>query len=99
MPHKWIPALAAAGVALAAPAAAELAIDGVDEALEQNIRAFTALDDEACDAEDWLIRRRSRTLRDEVRNRETEQRLYATPLLWGAVQVGVSFDIFFGQTG
>ena len=50
MPRKWVPALAAvAGVALTAPVAAELVIDGVDEALERNIRAFIALDDEPCE--------------------------------------------------
>ncbi|MEJ2275177.1 MAG: autotransporter assembly complex protein TamA, partial [Woeseiaceae bacterium] len=69
MPHNWIPTLSVviAGASLAAPAGAELVVSGVDEVLERNILAFTALDDEACDAEDWLIRRRSRTLRDEVR--------------------------------
>jgi translocation and assembly module TamA len=67
MPHKWILALPAIiGWLLAAPAAAELVVSGVDATLERNIRAFIALDDEPCDAEDWLIRRRSRTLQAET---------------------------------
>jgi translocation and assembly module TamA len=52
---------------LPAAAAAALDISGLDEALERNVRAFVSLDDEPCDAEDWLIRRRFRALEKQAR--------------------------------
>ena len=54
---------------LAAPvlASAELAITGVDRDIESNVRAFVSLADEPCDAEEWLVRRRYRSLEQETR--------------------------------
>lgn len=46
---------------------AELVITGADRDVESNIRAFASLADEPCDAENWLIRRRYRSLQQEVR--------------------------------
>jgi translocation and assembly module TamA len=46
---------------------AELTITGVDKDLERNVRAFAAIASEPCDAEDWLVRRRFRTLESEAR--------------------------------
>jgi translocation and assembly module TamA len=46
---------------------ARLEISGVDGELERNVRAFVSLDDEPCDAEDWLIRRRYRALEKQAR--------------------------------
>jgi translocation and assembly module TamA len=46
---------------------ARLDISGVDGELERNVRAFVSLDDEPCDAEDWLIRRRYRALEKQAR--------------------------------
>ena len=90
MPHKWLAAcsLVIAGATLVAPAAAEVIVSGVDEALERNIRAFIGLDDEDCDAEDWLVRRRSRTLRDEVRKALEP---------FGFYEPTVSTDLSFGE--
>ena len=53
----WFPSLVSA----------ELAISGVDVELERNIRAFSTLATEPCDAEPWLIRRRYRALDTEAR--------------------------------
>ena len=47
-------------------AVAELTITGVDDELERNIRAFSSIADEDCDAEDWVIRRRFRALKSET---------------------------------
>ena len=56
-------------VALLLPpfASAELAIEGVDQDLERNVRAYATIASEPCDADDRLIRRRYRTLEKEVR--------------------------------
>ena len=43
-------------------AAAEVTITGIDKELERNIRSFAAIASEPCDAEDWVIRRRFRTI-------------------------------------
>jgi len=61
--------LLATGVAALLPsfACAELVVSGVDDELERNIRAFASLDDEPCDAEDWLVRRRFRALEKQAR--------------------------------
>jgi translocation and assembly module TamA len=56
-----------AGV-LPSPADAALEIKGVDEDLERNVRAFVSLDDEPCDAEEWLVRRRYRALEKQARD-------------------------------
>jgi translocation and assembly module TamA len=55
-----------AGV-LSSPADASLEIEGVDGDLERNVRAFVSLDDEPCDAEEWLVRRRYRALEKQAR--------------------------------
>ena len=55
-----------AGALLPAAARPELAVSGVDGELERNVLAFVALDDEPCDAEDWLIRRRFRALQEQA---------------------------------
>lgn len=47
--------------------AAELTITGVDTALERNIRAFSTIATEPCDAEEWIVRRRFRTLESEAK--------------------------------
>ena len=57
----------ALGLATPLLANAELVIEGVDDDLESNVRAFVALADEPCDAEEWLIRRRYRALEEEAR--------------------------------
>ena len=57
----------AAGLALAVPVAAELEISGIEGELERNVRAFASLSGEACDTEEWLIRRRYRKLASEAR--------------------------------
>ena len=46
---------------------AELTITGVDNELERNVRAFSTIATEPCDAEEWIIRRRFRTLEFETR--------------------------------
>lgn len=46
---------------------AELTIEGVDQDLERNVRAYAAIASEPCDADERLIRRRFRTLEKEVR--------------------------------
>lgn len=48
-------------------ATAELKIEGVDRDLERNIRAFVSLATEPCDAEDWRVRRRFRSIETEAR--------------------------------
>ena len=48
-------------------AEAKLDISGVDGELERNVRAFVSLDDEPCDAEEWLVRRRYRALEKQAR--------------------------------
>ncbi len=48
-------------------AMAELVVTGVDAELEQNVRAFATIAAESCDAEDWIIRRRFRTLESDIR--------------------------------
>jgi translocation and assembly module TamA len=57
-----------AGAILPAAGHADLVIEGVDDELERNIRAFAGLDDETCDAEEWLIRRRYRALEKQTRD-------------------------------
>ena len=47
--------------------AAELAVSGVDQDLERNIRAYVSLAGEDCDTEDWLVRRRFRNVESEAR--------------------------------
>ena len=47
--------------------AAELAVSGVDQDLERNVRAFVSLAGEDCDTEDWLVRRRFRNVESEAR--------------------------------
>ena len=46
---------------------AKLDISGVDGELERNVRAFASLDDEPCDADEWLLRRRYRALENQAR--------------------------------
>ncbi len=46
---------------------ADLAISGLTEDLERNVRAFATIATEPCDAEAWLVRRRFRTLESEIR--------------------------------
>jgi translocation and assembly module TamA len=48
-------------------AEAELAVTGVDRDIERNVRAFVSLAGENCESEDWLVRRRFRTLESEAR--------------------------------
>jgi len=48
-------------------AIAELAITGVDQNIERNIRTFASLASETCDSEYWLVRRRFRVLESEAR--------------------------------
>ena len=57
----------ALGLATPILANAELAITGADRDVESNVRAFVSLADEPCDAEQWLIRRRYRSLEEEAR--------------------------------
>lgn len=57
----------ALGAGLPFIARAELTVTGVEPEVEQNIRAFASLAGETCDAEDWLVRRRFRTLESEAR--------------------------------
>lgn len=56
-------------VALLLPSvvAADLTISGLSEDLERNVRAFATIATEPCDADDWLVRRRFRTLESQVR--------------------------------
>ena len=42
--------------------AAELTITGIDKELERNVRSFATIASEPCDAEEWIVRRRFRTL-------------------------------------
>jgi translocation and assembly module TamA len=68
MPHRKPLTLAVlVGILLPASVQAELNLEGVDGELARNVLAFVALDDEPCDAEDWLIRRRFRALQTEAR--------------------------------
>ena len=48
-------------------ATADLAVTGVGSELERNVRAFASIAAEPCDAEDWVVRRRFRTLESEVK--------------------------------
>lgn len=56
-------------VALLLPSlvAADLAVTGVDRDMERNVRAFAAIASEPCDAENWIVRKRFRTLESEAR--------------------------------
>ena len=56
-------------LAVGLPSLADAALDisGVGSELERNVRAFVALDDEPCDAEEWLVRRRYRALEKQTR--------------------------------
>ena len=56
-----------AGALLPATARPELVVSGVDGELERNVRAFVSLEDEPCDAEQWLVRRRFRALEKQAR--------------------------------
>ena len=56
-----------AGALLPATARPELVVSGVDGELERNVRAFVSLEDEPCDAEQWLVRRRFRALERQAR--------------------------------
>ena len=47
---------------------AELDIRGIDGELEQNVRAFASIASEPCDASQWLLRRRFRSLEQETRD-------------------------------
>ena len=47
---------------------ADLQIRGVDDELARNVRSYATLATEACDAEQWRIRRRFRTLETEVKS-------------------------------
>ncbi len=59
--------LALALMLLPSVVAAELTITGVEPELERNIRAYVALADEPCDAEEWMVRRRYRVMQKEAR--------------------------------
>ncbi|MDJ0916965.1 MAG: autotransporter assembly complex family protein [Woeseiaceae bacterium] len=76
-------------VALTLPslAAAELSISGIDGELERNVRAFTALASESCDAEDWRIRRRFRSLEKEA-TRALEPFGYYDPVITSSLTLG-----------
>lgn len=65
--RKLIALAVIAGTLLPVAGRTELVVQGIDGELERNVRAFVALADEACDAEDWLIRRRFRNLAQEAR--------------------------------
>jgi translocation and assembly module TamA len=64
--HKYVLVFALA-LALPSLAHAGLEISGVGGELERNVRAFVTLDDEPCDAEEWLVRRRYRALEKQAR--------------------------------
>jgi translocation and assembly module TamA len=49
------------------PAAADVDIEGLDEALERNVRAYLSLADVGCDAPAWLLRRQYRNAPQEIR--------------------------------
>ena len=53
---------------LAALGHAELAIEGIDEELQRNVRSYVALANEPCDAEVWRVQRRFRTIDRDVRS-------------------------------
>ncbi len=76
-------------VALLLPslAAAELAITGLDGELERNVRSFAALASESCDAEDWRVRRRFRSLEKETR-RALEPFGYYDPVITSSLTLG-----------
>ena len=46
---------------------AELVIEGLDDELAKNVRAYVGLATEPCDAESWVIRRRFRLAESEAR--------------------------------
>ncbi len=50
------------GLLAAAAVRAELAVNGLDDDLERNVRAFAAITGETCDAPEWRVRRRFRAL-------------------------------------
>jgi translocation and assembly module TamA len=66
-PHRKLVFALALLTGIPSIADAGLEVSGIDAVLERNVRAFVALDDEPCDAEDWLVRRRFRTLEKETR--------------------------------
>jgi translocation and assembly module TamA len=52
---------------LAFAASAELRVEGVDDELAENVKSFVALASEPCDAPDWLVQRRFRSVSKETR--------------------------------
>lgn len=67
MPKFLERCLILAALTLPTIAIAELAITGVDQNIERNIRTFASLASETCDSEYWLVRRRFRALESEAR--------------------------------
>ena len=63
-----LPCFLAVGLLAVSTARAELIVEGLDDDLERNVRAFATLAAEACDAPDWRVRRRFRALDGQVRS-------------------------------
>lgn len=68
MGRKQLALLALACLCWPAAGLSALQIDGVNDELARNIRSYVTLASEPCDAEQWRIRRRFRTIETEVRS-------------------------------
>ena len=67
MPDKPLTRLFLVVLLLPSALAAELTVEGIDGELERNVRTFATIASEPCDAEAWLVRRRSLALESEAR--------------------------------
>ncbi|MEM9334234.1 MAG: autotransporter assembly complex family protein [Pseudomonadota bacterium] len=67
MPRRFLPIFLVVLSLGATRAVAELDIRGVDGELAQNVRAYASIASEACDASQWVIRRRFGKLEQEAR--------------------------------
>jgi len=70
---------------LPAMSIAELQIDGVDDELARNIRSYITLTTEPCDAEQWRIRRRFRTIEKEAKS-ALEPYGYYSPVITASLE-------------
>lgn len=77
----------ALGSGIAHVANAELVVSGIDKELESNVRAFVSLAGETCEAADWVVRRRFRSLETEAK-KALEPFGYYEPAIESALELG-----------
>lgn len=66
---------------------AELAVSGVEDEIEENVRAYVSLASEPCDAEAWRVRRQYRAIESETR-RALEPFGYYEPVISSNLALG-----------